>query len=228
MSDHPSTKPYLIRAIHEWCTDNGFRPYIAVAVDESTEVPMEFVRGGEIVLNVSAEATHRLVIGNDRIEFEARFNRVARQVSVPVASVTAIYAAENGHGMAFEVAKAPAQPRPARAAPQLRAADAPPPREPVPATPAAADPATDPDTPQEAPRADGATADAASVAEPPRAPRRRSRARKADAAASPMALVPLPSAALSAEPPSEGAPPEAPRDPVPPPAGGRPRLTRVK
>ena len=101
-----STKPYLIRAIHEWCADNGYRPYIAVVVDENTVVPMEFVRNGEIVLNVSADATSRLVIGNELIEFEARFNRVARQVSVPIANVSAIYAAENGHGMAFEVARA--------------------------------------------------------------------------------------------------------------------------
>ena len=105
-----STKPYLIRAIYEWCTDNGYRPYVAVAVDECTIVPREFVRNGEIVLNVSADATSRLNIGNDLIEFEARFNRVAREVSIPMENVTAIYAAENGHGMAFDVPKAPALP----------------------------------------------------------------------------------------------------------------------
>ena len=105
-----STKPYLIRAIHEWCTDNGYRPYIAVAVDERTIVPREFVRAGEIVLNVSLDATSRLRLGNDLIEFEARFNRVARQLSIPIENVSAIYAAENGHGMAFEVAKPPAEP----------------------------------------------------------------------------------------------------------------------
>lgn len=101
-----STKPYLIRAIYEWCNDNGFRPYLAVAVDEHTVVPNEFVRNGEIVLNVSADATSRLVLGNEMIEFEARFNRVARAVSIPVVNVTAVYAAENGHGMAFDVPKA--------------------------------------------------------------------------------------------------------------------------
>ena len=100
-----STKPYLIRAIHEWCTDNGYRPYVAVAVDERTIVPLEFVRNGEIVLNMSADATSRLRIGNDIIEFEARFNRVARAVSIPIENVTAVYAAENGHGMAFDVSK---------------------------------------------------------------------------------------------------------------------------
>ncbi|MBU6271148.1 MAG: ClpXP protease specificity-enhancing factor [Betaproteobacteria bacterium] len=100
-----STKPYLIRAIHEWCADSGYRAHIAVAVDETTRVPMEFVRNGEIVLNISADATNRLQIGNELIEFEARFNRIARQVSVPIANVSAIYAAETGHGMAFDVAK---------------------------------------------------------------------------------------------------------------------------
>ncbi len=98
-----STKPYLIRAIHEWCSDNGYRPYIAVAVDEHTVVPREFVRDGEIVLNVSTVATNRLSIGNERLEFEARFGGVARQVSIPIANITAIFAQENGQGMAFEV-----------------------------------------------------------------------------------------------------------------------------
>jgi stringent starvation protein B len=69
-----STKPYLIRAIHQWCEDSGYRPYLAVMVDERTQVPREFVRNGEIVLNVSAVATNRLQLGNDLIEFEARFS----------------------------------------------------------------------------------------------------------------------------------------------------------
>jgi len=105
-----STKPYLIRAIHEWCTDNGFRPYLAITVDSRTVVPREFVRNGEIVLNVSVDATNRLRLGNDLIEFEARFNQVAREISVPIDNVSAIYAAENGQGMAFEV-KAASQDR---------------------------------------------------------------------------------------------------------------------
>jgi stringent starvation protein B len=120
-----STKPYLIRAIHEWCADNGYRPYIAVVVDERTVVPMEFVRNGEIVLNVSADATSHLVIGNDLIEFEARFNRVARQVSVPIENVSAIYAAENGHGMAFDVARAQPAPTSADAEPGEASEDEP-------------------------------------------------------------------------------------------------------
>jgi stringent starvation protein B len=101
-----STKPYLIRAIHEWCSDSGFTPYLSVAVDDTTQVPREFVRAGEIVLNVSIEATNRLKLGNDFVEFQARFNGQARDIMIPIANVSAIYARENGHGMSFEVAKA--------------------------------------------------------------------------------------------------------------------------
>lgn len=99
----PSTKPYLIRAIYDWCTDAGFTPYVAVAVDESVRVPPEFVKNGEIVLNVSSLATNRLKIDNDAIAFQARFGGVPRDVYVPIARVVAIYARENGQGMAFEV-----------------------------------------------------------------------------------------------------------------------------
>lgn len=98
-----STKPYLIRAINEWCIDNGFTPYLAVSVDERTNVPREHVHDGEIVLNVAGSATNRLVFGNEWIEFQARFGGVARELRVPVDRVSAIYARESGHGMAFEV-----------------------------------------------------------------------------------------------------------------------------
>ena len=109
----PSTRPYMIRAMHEWCTDNGFTPYLAVAVDEWTQVPMEFVKDGQIVLNVSYDATSQMVLGNERVEFRARFGGVARDISVPVDHVLAIYARENGQGMAFP---APAAPSPTGAA----------------------------------------------------------------------------------------------------------------
>src|SRR6185369_15622005 len=99
----PSTKPYLLRAIWEWCCDNGFTPYIAVQVDERTRVPREFVRDGQIVLNLGPDATNRLQIGNEMVEFQARFGGVARDLSVPVDRVSAIYARENGAGMAFEI-----------------------------------------------------------------------------------------------------------------------------
>ncbi|WP_412479227.1 ClpXP protease specificity-enhancing factor [Azonexus sp. IMCC34839] len=99
----PSTKPYLLRAIWEWCCDNGYTPYIAVQVDGRTQVPREFVRDGQIVLNVGPDATNKLQMGNELIEFQARFGGIARELSVPIEQVSAIYARENGAGMAFEV-----------------------------------------------------------------------------------------------------------------------------
>ena len=100
-----STKPYLIRAIHEWCVDNGYTPYISVAVNKKTKVPKEFVKAGEIVLNASPLATNKLSLGNEAVEFEARFGGVVREIYVPIEQISAIYARENGHGMAFEVLK---------------------------------------------------------------------------------------------------------------------------
>ncbi len=96
-----STRPYLIRALHDWCSDNGFTPYIAVHVDRFVQVPMEYVSNGEIVLNVGFEATSSLDLGNEAISFKARFGGVAREIVVPVDHVVAIYARENGQGMAF-------------------------------------------------------------------------------------------------------------------------------
>ena len=98
----PSTKPYLIRAIHEWCCDNGYTPYIAVVADGRARVPREFVRDGQIVLNVGYEATGHLSIANDEITFQARFGGVAREIFIPISNVSAIYAKEYGAGMAFE------------------------------------------------------------------------------------------------------------------------------
>ncbi len=100
-----STKPYMIRALYEWCCDNGYTPYLAVVVDAKTIVPRQHVKGGEIVLNVSSMATSRLTLGNERVEFQARFSGVAQQLSIPIGNISAIYARETGHGMAFEVAK---------------------------------------------------------------------------------------------------------------------------
>jgi len=96
-----STRPYLIRALYEWCTDNGFTPHIAVRVDRNVQVPREFVRDGEIVLNVSYDATSGLQMGNDFISFTARFGGKPREIMVPVEQVMAIYARETGQGMAF-------------------------------------------------------------------------------------------------------------------------------
>ena len=108
MEQLPSTKPYLLRAIWEWCCDNGLTPHIAVTVDSRTNVPREFVRDGQIVLNVGPDATNKLQIGNEFVEFQARFGGVARQLSVPIGQVTAIYARENGAGMAFDLEEAAA------------------------------------------------------------------------------------------------------------------------
>ncbi|MDE2093644.1 MAG: ClpXP protease specificity-enhancing factor [Burkholderiales bacterium] len=96
-----STRPYLIRALHDWCTDNGFTPYIAVFVDAQVRVPMEHVKNNEIVLNVGFEATSALKLGNEVIEFKARFGGSSREIVVPIDHVIAIYARENGQGMAF-------------------------------------------------------------------------------------------------------------------------------
>lgn len=96
-----STKPYLIRAIHEWCVENSFTPYIAVQVDAHTRVPPQHVRDGQIVLNIAPYATGGLSIGDDAITCQARFGGVAQSLYVPVSQVLAIYARENGQGMAF-------------------------------------------------------------------------------------------------------------------------------
>lgn len=98
-----STKPYLIRALHEWCMDNGYTPYLVVTVDNHTVVPLAHVVNGQITLNVSFLATNQLVMGNDYIEFESRFNGKVEQLFVPVNAVSAIYAKETGAGMGFEV-----------------------------------------------------------------------------------------------------------------------------
>ena len=106
----PSTRPYLIRALYDWCSENGFTPYVAVKVDNSVQVPREYVQGGEIVLNVSMDATSSLKLGNDFIEFKARFGGKPREIMVPIHRVMAIYARENGQGMAFPVSDEEATP----------------------------------------------------------------------------------------------------------------------
>ncbi len=98
-----STKPYFLRALYEWCVDNGYTPYVSVVVDAHTRVPQEYVRDGEIVLNVGPLAANRLKMGNELIEFSARFNGAARELVIPVAQVAAIYARENGQGMSFAI-----------------------------------------------------------------------------------------------------------------------------
>lgn len=96
-----STKPYLIRAIYEWCADNGYTPLLSVAVDQNTRVPMEFVQEGKIVLNLSAGATRNLTMDNEWVRFSARFGGVSRELQIPVAAVIGIYARENTEGLGF-------------------------------------------------------------------------------------------------------------------------------
>lgn len=98
-----STRPYFIRAIYDWCTDNGFTPHLAVKVDHTVQVPLEYVRNGEIILNIGFTATSSLELENDYIRFQARFSGSARQLIVPVNRVIAIYARENGQGMSFPI-----------------------------------------------------------------------------------------------------------------------------
>lgn len=103
-----STKPYLLRAIYQWCVDQGLTPYIAVAVDGNVKVPPGYTHDGQIVLNIGEAAIHGLSMGNDYISFQARFNGRAESLLFPVGNVTGIYARENGQGMAFEVETATA------------------------------------------------------------------------------------------------------------------------
>jgi stringent starvation protein B len=129
-----STKPYFIRAIYEWCSDCGFTPYLSVRVDERTRVPMEYVKNGEIVLNVSLNATRNLTVNNELIQFSARFNGVSREVSVPVDRVQGIFARENGQGAFFTVeapAALTAAPSSVSAMPTAVEADAEPPKPPA-------------------------------------------------------------------------------------------------
>src|SRR5437899_9791163 len=102
MAEPKSTKPYLLRAVYEWCVDNGYTPHISAVIDSRTRVPMEYVRNGEIVLNIGPVAASRLHMGNELIECTARFSGVAKDLVIPVAAVAAIYAGENGQGMSFE------------------------------------------------------------------------------------------------------------------------------
>jgi len=118
-----SAKPYLVRAICEWCADNGLTPYLAVRVNAQTKVPRAYVKNGEIVLNVSASATRRLTIDNDWIQFTARFNGVSQEVSVPMTAVAGIFAKETGYGFSFTVPQDAAASLDAATAPATEAGD---------------------------------------------------------------------------------------------------------
>ena len=102
MTTEPSTKPYLIRAIYEWCTDSGYTPYLAVQVDDYTQVPAAYVKEGRIVLNIGVDAVKNLHLGNEDITCGGRFGGVAHQVIVPISAVIGIFAKENGQGLVFQ------------------------------------------------------------------------------------------------------------------------------
>lgn len=108
MSEPTSTKPYLIRALHEWCSDNGLTPHLLVSVNAYTQVPMTYVKDGEIVLNLNYSATKGLLIDNDAITFSARFNGVSTDLYIPMNAVRGLFARENGQGMFFEIEAEPA------------------------------------------------------------------------------------------------------------------------
>jgi stringent starvation protein B len=97
-----STKPYLIRAIYDWCTDNGYTPYLSVQVDANTRVPMAYVKDNGIVLNISMDAVQNLQLGNDEITCGGRFGGVAHKIVVPIFAVIGIFAKETGQGLAFQ------------------------------------------------------------------------------------------------------------------------------
>ena len=96
-----SSKPYLIRALYEWCADSGLTPYLSIRVNERTRVPMEYVKNGEIILNISQDAARNLTLGSYLIQFSARFNGVSRELSIPMDAVNGIFAKESGQGMFF-------------------------------------------------------------------------------------------------------------------------------
>jgi len=96
------SRPYLIRAVHEWVIDNQMTPHMLVDVSqESVQVPQEYVDDGKIILNISPSAVEQLVMDNEHISFQARFRGVPMEIFVPVSAVLAVYAKENGRGMAF-------------------------------------------------------------------------------------------------------------------------------
>ena len=107
-TEQASTKPYLLRAIHEWCMDNGYTPHLLVAVNPQTRVPMAYVKAGEIVLNLNYTATKDLLMDNDAVSFSARFAGVSQNLYVPMTAVKGLFARETGQGMFFEVDNMPA------------------------------------------------------------------------------------------------------------------------
>ncbi len=102
-----STRPYLIRAIYEWCVDSSLTPYLAVKVNDQTEVPMAYVKDGEIVLSLSVSAVRNLDMGNEYITCAGRFGGSSFNLIVPVNAVIGIFAKETGQGLIFQADETP-------------------------------------------------------------------------------------------------------------------------
>lgn len=108
-----SSRPYLLRALYEWILENECTPYIVVnAYADSVQVPQEYVKDGQIILNISPSAVHALQMDNEAVEFSGRFAGIPTPVYVPIQAVMGIYARENGQGMVFEVEKPTPTPPP--------------------------------------------------------------------------------------------------------------------
>jgi stringent starvation protein B len=127
-----SNRPYLIRALYDWITDNGLTPYVLVdARAEGVKVPPFAIKDGQVVLNLAMRAVTDLELGNEALRFRARFSGASHAINVPISAVLAIYAQENGQGMMFPAENAvagsgaepppePAAPEPAPKGPRLR------------------------------------------------------------------------------------------------------------
>lgn len=96
-----STKPYLIRSIYDWCSDNGFTPYISVEIFNGLDIPKEYVRNNEIIFNISATAVQELNIDNDCLSFTARFSGIAKKLNIPLDAIKGIFAKEVNQGITF-------------------------------------------------------------------------------------------------------------------------------
>jgi len=107
-----SSRPYLLRALHEWIVDNNLTPYILVdAFTDGVDVPEGFIQDGKIILNISPHSVQHMEMGNEVISFGALFSGISQSISVPIAAILAIYANENGQGMVFNDDE-PQQPMP--------------------------------------------------------------------------------------------------------------------
>jgi stringent starvation protein B len=105
MAKSASTKPYLVRAIYEWCVAEQYTPHLLVKIDQNTLAPRAFIKDGKILLNLSPGSIKDLLMGDEAITFTARFNGVPENLYLPISAVEGVYAKENGEGLFFEAKK---------------------------------------------------------------------------------------------------------------------------